>query len=194
VDFFKGALQTVRAQRRQNTVWLSKLLQASSCYPGAGLQNRRRIGQLRRESICASVAAPTVVPVVSLTAMRRFAAILLIVLLGGVPALSALTSASASTDVPSCCRKDGAHMCAMRHGHAKPEEGKAKLFAYCPFAAKGTPAVPSQRAGNVVAASSVSSPILAGGVAAKPQRFALVSTSFLANAKRGPPRFSSRLS
>jgi hypothetical protein len=119
--------------------------------------------------------------------MRRFAAILLIVLLGGVPALSALASACASSDVPACCRKDGAHMCAMRHGHAKPEDGKAKLIAVCPFAGKGTPAVPGQRAGNVVAASSVSAPIVAGSVAAKPQRFALASTSFLANAKRGPP-------
>ena len=124
------------------------------------------------------------------TAMRRFAAFLLILLLGGVPAFSALATASASPDLPDCCKKDGAHMCAMRHVHAKQEDGKGKLFAYCPFDGKGTPAVAGQRVGHVVAASFVSAFIATSSVAAKPQVLTLASTAFLPNSKRGPPSVS----
>jgi len=122
--------------------------------------------------------------------MRRLAAILLIVLLGGVPAFSAFAAASASSDLPACCKKDGAHMCAMRHGRAKQEDGNAKLFAYCPFAGKGTPAVPGQRVGNPVAANSVVAPLAASNLDAKAPAFVFASTSFLPNSKRGPPSIS----
>jgi len=107
-----------------------------------------------------------------------------------VPAFSALEAASASADVPACCKKNGAHMCSMRRGQGKHEDGKANLLAYCPFAGKGTPAVPGQRVGNLVAASVVSTPVAASSFDAKPPVFALSSTSFLANSKRGPPSVS----
>jgi len=81
-------------------------------------------------------------------------------------------------------------MCSIRRGRSQREDGKAKLIAFCPFAGRATPAVPGQRVGNVVAASSVSAPIAANSVDAKPQVFALASTSFLANSKRGPPSVS----
>ena len=124
--------------------------------------------------------------------MRRSVAILLIVLLGGVPVFSALATASFSSDSPACCKKDEAHMCAMRHGHAKQDDGKAKLFAYCPFAGKGTPAVPAQRVGHVIAASSASAFRATSSIDAKPQVLALASISFLPNSKRGPPSISFR--
>jgi len=123
-------------------------------------------------------------------AMRRLATILLVVLLGGVPAFSALATASSSSDLPACCKKDGAHMCAMRHGRAKQEEGNTKLFAYCPFAGKGTPAVPGQRVGNVVEANSAVAPLAASSLGAKAPAFVFASTPFLPNSKRGPPSSS----
>jgi hypothetical protein len=103
--------------------------------------------------------------------MRRLNAILLILLLGGVPAFSALEATFASSDLPACCKKDGAHMCAMRHGRTKQEDGNAKLFAYCPFAGKATPAVPGQRVGNVVEANSVVAPLAASNLDAKAPAF-----------------------
>ena len=81
-------------------------------------------------------------------------------------------------------------MCAMRHGRAKQEDGNAKLFAYCPFAGKGTPAVPGQRFGNVVEANSVVAPLAASNLDAKSPAFVFASTSFLPNSKRGPPFIS----
>jgi hypothetical protein len=122
--------------------------------------------------------------------MRRLNAILLIFLLGGVPAFSVLATASASSDLPACCKKDGAHMCAMRHGRAKQEDGNAKLLAYCPFAGKATPAVPGQRVGNGVEANSVVAPLAASNLDAKAPAFGFASTSFLPNSKRGPPSSS----
>jgi len=81
-------------------------------------------------------------------------------------------------------------MCAMRHGRAEKEDGKAKLFAYCPFVGKGTPAVPGQRVGTVVAANVVSAPVASCSAAAKAQVLVLASIFFLSNSKRGPPSIS----
>jgi len=124
--------------------------------------------------------------------MRRLASILLVVLLGGAPAFSALVTASSSSGLPACCKKDGAHMCAMRQGHAKQEDGNAKLFAYCPFAGKGTPAVPGQRLGNIVEPSSVFAPLAASNLDGKAPAFVFAPASFLPNSKRGPPSVSPR--
>jgi hypothetical protein len=119
--------------------------------------------------------------------MRRLGALLLILLFGGVPVFSALGAAALSSELPACCRKDGAHLCSVRRGQAKQDDGKTKLIALCPFAGKEALAVPGRRVGNVVAAGFASVPVVANSAEAAPQVFALASTSFLANSKRGPP-------
>jgi len=81
-------------------------------------------------------------------------------------------------------------MCSVRHGQLQQEDGKAKLFASCPFAQNGTPAVLGDRVWNVVAAGIASAPIAMSRIDAKPQDLPLASTSFLPNSKRGPPSIS----
>jgi len=121
---------------------------------------------------------------------RRITTLFLLLLFSVGPIFSALATASASSDVPACCKKNGAHMCSVRHGQAKQEDGNAKLFAYCPFAGKGTPAFPGPRVGNPVAANSVVAPVAASNLDAKAAAFVFASTSFLPNSKRGPPSSS----
>ena len=81
-------------------------------------------------------------------------------------------------------------MCSVRHGQLQQEDGKAKLFASCPFAQNGTPAVLGKGVGNVVAVGIVSAPTDTSRIGAKPQDLGLASTSFLPNSKRGPPSIS----
>ncbi len=120
--------------------------------------------------------------------MRRLAAVVLVFLFAGLPVVSVLAATAASSKLPDCCKKDGAHMCSVRRGHAKQEDdGETKLSALCPFAGKTTLAVTAQRMGIAVGASCASTPIRASRVHARSQVLVLASTGYFENSKRGPP-------
>ena len=117
--------------------------------------------------------------------MRRLNAILLIFLLGGVPALSVLATASASSDLPACCKKDGAHMCSVRRAHRK--DGKPALYAVCQFVGKATTAIPGQRVRlSPITARSVA-PTPKGETIGPSQILVPASPRHFQNLKRGPP-------
>lgn len=123
--------------------------------------------------------------------MRRLSAIFLIFLFAGVPIVSALATTVVSSDLPACCKKDGAHMCSVQRGRTKQQEdGKAKLSALCPFAGKATLAVAGQRTGIAAGTNSASTPVPANRVNPRPQVLVLASTGYYENSKRGPPSVS----
>ena len=133
------------------------------------------------------------ISLVRLTGMyRRITTFLLLLVFFTGPVFSTLVPASISSDLPDCCKKNGVHLCSVRRTQGKQEDAKAKLFAYCPFAGKGTLAVPGQRVGNVVEANSVFAPLAASDLVAKALASTFASTFFLPNSKRGPPSTSFR--
>jgi hypothetical protein len=122
-----------------------------------------------------------------ITMHRRIATLLLVLLFAGGPVLSAIATTTASSDLPACCRKDGAHRCAMRRGQAKQEDGMLRLTAACPFTGKTTLAVAGQRMGIAVGLSSTSAPVPASRVKARPRALVLASNCYFENSQRGPP-------
>lgn len=121
---------------------------------------------------------------------RRLTSLLLVLLFAGAPVLSAIATVTVSSDLPDCCKKNGAHMCSIRRGRGKQEDGKPQLRANCPFGGKATLAVAAQRTGiaadnrsyfmsapehRTALGHSISSPLLA---------------SHFENPKRGPPSVS----
>ena len=119
--------------------------------------------------------------------MRRLIAALVILLLTGVPVLSALAATSVSSDVPACCKKGGAHMCSVRRGQTHQNDGKPALYAFCPFIGKGIPAIPGQRVGFSLTTASSAAPIPKGETIAESQVLVPASPRHFENLKRGPP-------
>ena len=123
----------------------------------------------------------------SLRRMRRVSAILLFVVLVGVPVLSELAATTVPSDIPACCKKGGAHMCSVRRGQVSQKDGQSRLNAVCPFAAKSTLAVVSQRVGIAVGDSSASVLAPVNRASVTSQVFVPPSASRFENPKRGPP-------
>lgn len=119
--------------------------------------------------------------------MRRLSAILLILLFAGVPVFAALAVTAASSDVPDCCKKGGAHMCSIRRSRAKREDGKPRLSAVCPFAGKTTLAVTGQRTGIAVDDSSTSALVPTQRTIRQPSVLVPALARHFENPKRGPP-------
>src|SRR6185437_10771453 len=76
--------------------------------------------------------------------MRRIVSILLVALFWAGP-VSALLPASAETQLPACCRRHGAHHCAMAMANgAQPASGQAfSAPAHCPLYHRSEPASPA---------------------------------------------------
>lgn len=119
--------------------------------------------------------------------MRRFLASLLLALFGLAP-VAPLVAANASLDLPSCCRRDGKHHCAMDGAGSPSQPGGPAATSKCPLFPQSlfTPHSPSaatigfsQRAAAALAATSVS--LHASGLS-----LLLIPTRAIH--KRGPPR------
>jgi hypothetical protein len=76
--------------------------------------------------------------------MRRLLSILLVALFWAGP-MSALLPANTDAQLPACCRRHGAHHCAMgRSDSAQPSAGHAFAApAHCPLYHRSGPATPT---------------------------------------------------
>ena len=119
--------------------------------------------------------------------MRRLIAALVILLLTGMPILSAWAATPLSSDLPACCKKGGAHMCSMRRSQAHPEDGKPALYAVCPFAGKINPVIPGQRVGLSLMTAYSAAPVPNSDVIGASQALVQASSFHFENFKRGPP-------
>jgi hypothetical protein len=68
-------------------------------------------------------------------ALRRTLTALLVLFVVVGPLFPALAVGRAQSELPTCCRKDGAHMCSVRSARKSKTEqdGKPGLRALCPF-------------------------------------------------------------
>ena len=119
--------------------------------------------------------------------VRRLSAVLLVLLFVGAPVLSALAVTSVSSDLPTCCRKNGAHRCSIRRTQSNQKDEKPRLNAVCPFGAKSTLAVLGQRVGIFGGTNSSSGPVPRRRAAGQSQVLVPVLERHFENPKRGPP-------
>ena len=119
--------------------------------------------------------------------MRRLIAALVILLLTGVPVLSAFAATPVSSDLPACCKKGGAHMCSVRRSQTHPRDGKPALYAVCPFAGKINPVIPGQRVALSLTTACSAAPAPKVDTIGASQVLVLVSSLHFENFKRGPP-------
>lgn len=119
--------------------------------------------------------------------VRRSVAFLLIFLFVGTPALLAVALESTPTDLPACCKKDGAHMCSVRRNHANQKDEKPGLSAVCPFVLQNRPAVLGQRTGISLSTDSSAAPAFERQRVVHSQVLAPTGTPLSGNPKRGPP-------
>jgi hypothetical protein len=123
--------------------------------------------------------------------MRRLLSIALVALLG-LPSVMALLPGSDEARLPACCRRDGAHHCAMSAAmmaRMMEYDSRAPGFSapsHCPFyPAHASPATAPQFA-LARSPESLSAPIRQFH-AAIPYQAAALSCDLLAVANRGPP-------
>lgn len=119
--------------------------------------------------------------------VRRLGAVLLVLLFVAAPVLSALAGTSVSSDLPACCKKDGAHMCSVRRTRASQNGQKPRLSAVCPFASQSGPAVLAQPIGTSHSTLSTAARAFEEQRIAHSQVFATAGIPLLGNPKRGPP-------
>jgi hypothetical protein len=118
-----------------------------------------------------------------MTSVRRIIPILLVAIFSFALIAPAVFAADAESNLPACCRRDGAHHCAMNASSA----GTSLLTPRCP-------AFPASKNGPItqtVSAASVAR-VLHGGLVShstsRPQTDALLQISYnRAGQKRGPP-------
>src|ERR1700731_2236258 len=75
--------------------------------------------------------------------LRRILAALLVLFFGAGPLLPALAVSHVQSDVPACCRKDGAHRCSVGSAEKSKagQNGKPGLRAACPFLLHSVPGI-----------------------------------------------------
>lgn len=124
--------------------------------------------------------------------MRRALAIFLTLFFGLGP-LTALAAESGDTRLPACCRRHGAHHCAMSDGSGASvgarDAGSMHFFAppvHCPLYPHGTPA-PSSSTHAIAVAHAQPSVLLAAGYRSIEHRLALANRSLRTLSVRGPP-------
>jgi hypothetical protein len=119
--------------------------------------------------------------------MRRIWATLLLALFGFSPIIPALSAGDSESTLPACCRRNGAHHCAILKDHAKSGGETKAEAARCP----SFPSAKAFPVGRTAAAVNISQRIVAVIVshpAARPRTEALYRISYSrAGQKRGPP-------
>ena len=120
--------------------------------------------------------------------MRRALSISLIVLFW-LPALSALMPGSEDLRLPYCCRRQGAHHCAMNSDWSGASGPAVKAPSHCPQFPGVLPATIASV--FVAAAAPAQSPVLASGLCSSvARREAARAGRLRAQLDRGPPSFA----
>ena len=125
--------------------------------------------------------------------LRRTLAALLVLFFVAGPLLPVLAIGRAQSEVPACCRKDGAHRCSVRSREKSKtkQDEKPSLGAACPFLSHALPiaTVPQSSvppsSGELGTAVVPIQPFFSYSVAT------VLAVFFPGNPKRGPPQFSS---
>lgn len=119
--------------------------------------------------------------------MRRALASLLVALFS-FPLIDAVLLADSAPDLPSCCRRSGAHHCVTdKHDSASPDAAAFRLFQRCPAfpvaqAVTGDTATAILRTSSAISAGLVSHP----AIQRQTEALGRISFSRLRQ-KRGPP-------
>jgi hypothetical protein len=122
--------------------------------------------------------------------LRRILAALLVLFFAAEPLLAALAVSRVQSDVPTCCRKVGAHKCSVRSAEKSKTEqnGKPDLRAACPFLSHAVPGIAGPQplvppsAAELGAAVVPIEPLFSYRVAT------VLAVFFPGNPKRGPPQ------
>lgn len=120
--------------------------------------------------------------------MRRFPAIVLLLVAFSLSLLAPLLAAGTPKELPACCRRDGNHHCARNRAHTHNSGVAISSQAVCPLfppglsAAVSVPAADAPPVFNSIHRSTATAPAPPG------QPFSLRPIEFsLAGHKRGPP-------
>jgi hypothetical protein len=120
--------------------------------------------------------------------VRRFPAIVLLLVAFSLSLLAPLLAAGAPKELPACCRRDGNHHCARNRAHTHSSGVAIGSQAVCPLFPPGLSAAVSVPAADAPPVFSGIHHSLAAAPAPAGQPFSLRQAEFaLAGHKRGPP-------
>ena len=122
--------------------------------------------------------------------LRRILAALLVLLFGAGPLLPALAVDRVQSDVPACCRKDGAHRCSVRSAEKSKADhnGKPGLRAVCPFLSHAVPGIAGPQSFVPPAAAELGTAVVPIQALFSYRVATVLAVSFPGNPKRGPPK------
>jgi hypothetical protein len=122
--------------------------------------------------------------------LRRILAALLVLFFGAGPLLPALALSRVQSDVPTCCRKDGAHRCSVRSAEKSNagQNGKPGLRAVCPFLSHAVPGIAGPQSFVSPSAAELFAAVVPIQALFSYRVATVLAISFLGNPKRGPPQ------
>jgi hypothetical protein len=124
-------------------------------------------------------------------ALRRILAASLVLFFGAGPLLlPALAVGRAQSDVPACCRKDGAHRCSVRSAEKSKAEpnGKPGLRTVCPFLSHAFPGIAGPSSFVPPSAAEFGSAAVPIQALFSYRVATVLAVFFPGNPKRGPPQ------
>ncbi len=123
--------------------------------------------------------------------LRRILAALLVLFFGVGPLLPALAVSHVQSDVPACCRKDGAHRCSVRSAVKSKAEQNAKpgLRAACPFLSDSVPGIAGLQSFVPPSAAELGTAVIPIQPLFSYREATVLTVLFPGNPKRGPPQF-----
>lgn len=120
--------------------------------------------------------------------MRRFPAIVLLLVAFSLSLLAPLLAAGTPKELPACCRRDGNHHCARNRAHTHNSGVSISSHAACPLFPPGLSAAVSVPAADAPPVFSGIHQSMAAAPAPPGQSVSLRQAEFaLAGQKRGPP-------
>jgi hypothetical protein len=122
--------------------------------------------------------------------LRRILAALLVLFFGAGPQLPALAVSRAQSEIPACCRKDGAHRCSIRSAkksNAQPN-GKPGLGALCPFLSHAVPGIAGPQSFVPPSAAELGTAVVPIQPLFSYRVATVLAVFFPGNPKRGPPQ------
>ena len=122
--------------------------------------------------------------------LRRGIAALLVLFFGAGPLLPALAVGRVQSDVPACCRKNGAHKCSVRSGEKSKTEqdGKPGLRALCPFLSNAVPSATTPQSFVPPSPAELSAGVVPPQLLLSHGVATVLAIFFPGNLQRGPPQ------
>jgi hypothetical protein len=122
--------------------------------------------------------------------LRRILAALLVLFFGAGPLLPVLAVGRVQSDVPACCRKDGAHKCSVRSAEKSKAEqdGKPVLRALCPFLSHAVPSATVPQSFVPPSAAELGTAVVPIQPFFSYSVITVLVVFFPGNPKRGPPQ------